>query len=393
MIKRIFATALAALMLTAAGCAAPAPQDGQTPAPSSSAEETPPAPEPTPEELDAQREDRLVQDLLDSMTLEEKVGQLFFVRCPETGAAEDVAAYHLGGVLLFGRDFEGKTYGQVRAETDGLQAAADIPLLIGVDEEGGTVVRASSNRHLRAEKFPSPQALYRDGGMEAIAADAAEKSSFLLGLGINVNFAPVCDVSTDSGDFIYSRTFGQDAAATADYVETVTAAMDAAGIGAVMKHFPGYGNNVDTHTGIAVDQRPYETFETSDFLPVAAGTTSPTAAVLVSHNIVVSMDETLPASLSPEVHRVLREELGFTGVAMTDDLAMEALAQYSADGSVAVLAVLAGNDMLVTTDYESQIPTVIAAVEDGTISEETIDAAAARVLHWKARLGLLDGLA
>ena len=317
------------------------------------------------------------------------MGQLFFVRCPETGAAEDVAAYHLGGVLLFGRDFEGKTYGQVRAETDGLQAAADIPLLIGVDEEGGTVVRASANRHLRAEKFPSPQALYRDGGMEAIAADAAEKSSFLLGLGINVNFAPVCDVSTDSGDFIYDRAFGQDAAATSDYAETVTAAMDAAGIGAVMKHFPGYGDNVDTHTGIAVDQRPYETFETSDFLPFAAGMTSPTAAVLVSHNIVVSMDETLPASLSPEVHRVLREELGFTGVAMTDDLAMDALAQYSADGSAAVLAVQAGNDMIVTTDYESQIPAVIAAVEDGRISEERLDEAVTRVLAWKIRLGLI----
>ena len=330
-----------------------------------------------------------VDDLLGRMTLEEKVGQLFFVRCPETGAAEDVAAYHPGGVLLFGRDFEGKTYGQVRAETDGLQAAAEIPLLIGVDEEGGTVVRASSNRHLRAQKFPSPQALYRAGGMEAVAADAAEKSSFLLGLGINVNFAPVCDVSTDSGDFIYDRAFGQDAAATSDYAETVTAAMDAAGIGAVMKHFPGYGDNVDTHTGIAVDQRPYETFETSDFLPFAAGMTSPTAAVLVSHNIVVSMDETLPASLSPEVHRVLREELGFTGVAMTDDLAMDALAQYSADGSAAVLAVQAGNDMIVTTDYESQIPAVIAAVEDGRISEERLDEAVTRVLAWKIRLGLI----
>ena len=227
------------------------------------------------------------------------------------------------------------------------------------------------------------------GGMEAVAADAAEKSSFLLGLGINVNFAPVCDVSTDSGDFIYDRAFGQDAAATSDYAETVTAAMDAAGIGAVMKHFPGYGDNVDTHTGIAVDQRPYETFETSDFLPFAAGMTSPTAAVLVSHNIVVSMDETLPASLSPEVHRVLREELGFTGVAMTDDLAMDALAQYSADGSAAVLAVQAGNDMIVTTDYESQIPAVIAAVEDGRISEERLDEAVTRVLAWKIRLGLI----
>ena len=379
----LFAAALAAALgLLLAGCGAPA----ETPEPSGGGE-TPAVEGPAPQS--APTEEEIAAAMAADMTTAEKVGQLFFVRCPETGAAEDVAAYHLGGVLLFGRDFEGKTYGQVRAETDGLQAAADIPLLIGVDEEGGTVVRASSNKHLRAQKFPSPQALYRAGGMEAVAADAAEKSSFLLGLGINVNFAPVCDVSTDSGDFMYDRTFGQDAAATADYAETVTAAMDAAGIGAVMKHFPGYGNNVDTHTGIAVDQRPYETFETSDFLPFAAGMTSPTAAVLVSHNIVVSMDETLPASLSPEVHRVLREELGFTGVAMTDDLAMDALAQYSADGSAAVLAVQAGNDMIVTTDYESQIPSVIAAVEDGRISEARLDEAVTRVLAWKIRLGLI----
>ena len=379
----LLAAALAAALgLLLAGCGAPA----ETPEPSGGGE-TPAVEGPAPQS--APTEEEIAAALAADMTTEEKVGQLFFVRCPETGAAEDVAAYHPGGVLLFGRDFEGKTYGQVRAETDGLQAAAEIPLLIGVDEEGGTVVRASSNRHLRAQKFPSPQALYRAGGMEAVAADAAEKSSFLLGLGINVNFAPVCDVSTDSGDFIYDRAFGQDAAATSDYAETVTAAMDAAGIGAVMKHFPGYGDNVDTHTGIAVDQRPYETFETSDFLPFAAGMTSPTAAVLVSHNIVVSMDETLPASLSPEVHRVLREELGFTGVAMTDDLAMDALAQYSADGSAAVLAVQAGNDMIVTTDYESQIPAVIAAVEDGRISEERLDEAVTRVLAWKIRLGLI----
>ena len=378
----LLAAALAAALGLLAGCGAPA----ETPEPSGGGE-TPAVEGPAPQS--APTEEEIAAALAADMTTEEKVGQLFFVRCPETGAAEDVAAYHPGGVLLFGRDFEGKTYGQVRAETDGLQAAAEIPLLIGVDEEGGTVVRASSNRHLRAQKFPSPQALYRAGGMEAVAADAAEKSSFLLGLGINVNFAPVCDVSTDSGDFIYDRAFGQDAAATSDYAETVTAAMDAAGIGAVMKHFPGYGDNVDTHTGIAVDQRPYETFETSDFLPFAAGMTSPTAAVLVSHNIVVSMDETLPASLSPEVHRVLREELGFTGVAMTDDLAMDALAQYSADGSAAVLAVQAGNDMIVTTDYESQIPAVIAAVEDGRISEERLDEAVTRVLAWKIRLGLI----
>ena len=163
----LFAAALAAALgLLLAGCGAPA----ETPEPSGGGE-TPAVEGPAPQS--APTEEEIAAALAADMTTEEKVGQLFFVRCPETGAAEDVAAYHLGGVLLFGRDFEGKTYGQVRAETDGLQAAADIPLLIGVDEEGGTVVRASSNKHLRAQKFPSPQALYRAGGMEAVAADAA----------------------------------------------------------------------------------------------------------------------------------------------------------------------------------------------------------------------------
>lgn len=328
--------------------------------------------------------------MLENMTVEEKVGQLFFVRCPEENAAEDVQTYHLGGVLLFGRDFEGRTYGEVRGLTDSLQSGAKIPLLIGADEEGGTVVRASSNSALRRSKFASPQTLYAQGGMDAITADAAEKSSFLLGLGVNVNFAPVCDVSTDPADFIYGRTLGQDAETTAEYVGSVTAVMECSGIGAVLKHFPGYGNNVDTHTGIAVDKRPYETFAQSDFLPFRAGVTAGNAAVLVSHNIVECMDDTLPASLSPAVHEALRTELSFDGVVMTDDLAMDALDQYSSDGTVAVLAIQAGNDMLVTTDYQSQIPQVIQAVENGSISQERIDEAVTRVLVWKMDLGLID---
>ena len=100
-----------------------------------------------------------------------------------------------------------------------------------------------------------------------------------------------------------------------------------------------------------------------------------------------AVDETLPASLSPAVHQLLREELGFQGVILTDDLAMDATAQYGASG--AVLAVLAGNDMLVTTDFTTQIPQVLAAVEEGMLSMEQIDQAAARVLGWKYDLGLL----
>lgn len=336
-----------------------------------------------------QNKDQIIQELLSAMSVEEKVGQMFFVRCPETGQADKVSQYKLGGYLLFGRDFQDKTAQQVRDDIASYQAASGIPMLIGADEEGGTVVRASSNPNLFPSREPSPQTLYAQGGLDAILQDARQKSVTLLDLGVNVNFAPVADVSTDPSDFIYSRTLGQDAQTTADYVAQVVTVMGQEHIGSVLKHFPGYGNNEDTHTGIAVDQRPYETFEASDFLPFQAGIQAGADAVLVSHNIVTSMDADLPASLSPAVHQILREKLDFDGVILTDDLAMDAVAQYAQDGSVAVMAVQAGNDMLVTTDFETQIPQVVAAVEDGTIPMEQIDQSVARVLSWKYDLGLL----
>ena len=325
----------------------------------------------------------------ENMSLEEKVGQLFFVRCPAAGAVRDVMSFHLGGYLLFGRDFKDKTAETVTDEIASYQSSAELPLLIGVDEEGGTVVRISSNRNLWDHTFQSPQKLYGEGGLERIEEDTAEKCGMLAQYGVNVNFAPVADVSVSSGDFIYKRSLGQDAQSTAAYTARVAEVMAEHQIGAVLKHFPGYGNNVDTHTGIAVDQRSYESFVEQDFLPFQSAMGFSNAAVLVSHNIINCMDESLPASLSPEVHRVLREELGFEGVVLTDDLAMGAINAYAEDGSAAVLAILAGNDMVVTTDYPQQIPQVIAAVEDGTIPMEVIDAALGRVIGWKYDLGLI----
>ena len=403
--KQIAAMALAVLLLLTA-CAPNTPAENDPPAGNAGAavqtpgqEETqtpetpeePDAPETPVEEPDPRLE--AIDEILGSMTMEERVGQLFFVRCPAESAVEDVSAYHLGGYLLFGRDFKDKTADQVTSAIASYQAAASdtgIPLLIGVDEEGGTVVRVSSNPNLSPDgKFQSPQRVYNQGGLEAIRADAGKKSELLLSYGINVNFAPVADVSTDPSDFINARAFGQDAQATAEYVKTVVVEMEGAGIGSVLKHFPGYGNNVDTHTGISVDERSMASFESSDLVPFAAGIAAGADCVLVSHNIVNCMDPSLPASLSPAVHQLLREELGFAGVALTDDLAMDAVEAYAADGSVAVLAVLAGNDMIVTTDYRVQIPLVIAAVEEGTVDEGLIDQAVVRVLTWKHDLGLI----
>ena len=388
--NRLLAAMLAALMLLSLAACGSAPQTAEpspAPAPPPTAYEPSPAPLPEPP-VDP------LEKLLGSMTLEEKVGQLFFVRCPAENAAEDVQTYHLGGYILFGRDTKDKTANALIQAIQSYQDNASIPLLIGVDEEGGTVVRVSSNPCLRSSKFQSPQKLFASGGMERITADAREKDVLLEALGVNVNLAPVADVSTTSHDFIYPRTFGQDAAATADYVSAVTAQMAADGMGSVLKHFPGYGDNADTHTGIAVDERPYEDFVNSDFLPFSAGFESgrDTTAVLVSHNIVECMDGELPASLSPNVHRVLREELGFDGVVMTDDLAMEAVSAYARDDAVAVMALEAGNDLVLTTDYRTQIPKVLDAVENGTLEEAVIDTACLRVLRWKQALRLLEGL-
>ena len=329
------------------------------------------------------------QELLDGMTLEEKVGQMFIARCPETDAAQLAADYHLGGYILFGRDFKDKTAEQVTTDIQSYQDAAEIPLLIAVDEEGGTVNRVSSNPNLRSSPFRSPQSLYSEGGLELVRSDAQEKCRLLESLGININFAPVCDVSQDPADFIYDRTLGRDAQETSQYVAAVVETMAEEGMGSVLKHFPGYGNNTDTHTGVAYDDRPYDTFLTSDFLPFQAGIDAGADMVLVSHNIVSAMDEASPASLSPEVHRVLREDLGFTGVIVTDDLVMDGVRDFAGDDEAAVLAVQAGNDLLCCTDFQTQVPAVLAAVESGEITEEQIDAAVLRVLTMKLRLGIL----
>ena len=161
------------------------------------------------------------------------------------------------------------------------------------------------------------------------------------------------------------------------------------GIGSVLKHFPGYGNNVDTHTGIAIDKRDYETFQNNDFLPFKAGFDAGAPFVLVSHNIVECMDDKLPASLSEEVHRILRNQLGFNNLIITDDLSMDAITTYTGDEAAAVLAVEAGNDMLCCTNYKEQIAAVISAVKSGKIAEGRIEESVLRILQTKYDMGII----
>lgn len=329
-----------------------------------------------------------ITKMLDNMSVEEKVGQMFMVRVPKENANKRVSEYHLGGYIMFGRDFDNKTKGEVINNIASWQEASDIPMLIGVDEEGGTVNRISTNTEFRSEPFKSSQELYAEGGFDLIYEDTIIKANFLKELGINVNFAPVVDVSINPDDYIYKRSFGKNANLTSEYAEVVVRAMKKSNIASVLKHFPGYGNNTDTHTGIAIDNRTLETFKESDFLPFEAGIKAGANIILVSHNIVTNMDSNNPASLSTRVHEILRNDLGFAGVIITDDLYMDAISK-NYDSSVAVLAILAGNDLICTTDFESQIPEVIAAVEDGTISIDRINESVRRILELKLELNLI----
>lgn len=330
--------------------------------------------------------------LLSGLTPEEKVGQLFLARCRKETASEDIAQYHLGGLVLFDRDTEDETPESLRQTLERYQKAATIPLLIAVDEEGGSVVRISDKPAFRDAPFSSPRSLYEGGGMEALRTAEVEKDALLSDLGINVNLAPVCDITTDPAAFLYDRSLGQSPELTCQWVQIAVEEGQTYGIGCVLKHFPGYGNNADTHVGIAIENRSLEELEARDLLPFAAGMEAGCGAVMVSHIQVTALDAEYPASLSPAVHRYVRETMGYNGVLVTDDLVMDAISVPYGVGEAAVLAVLAGNDLLISSDFPEQYAAVLEAIREGRISEEQIDNAVRRVLLWKQSLGLLSGI-
>lgn len=330
-----------------------------------------------------------VRQMISDMSLEQRVGQLFLARCSADTAVEDVQKYHLGGLVLFGDDFEGQTPDSMKQAIAAYQEAAEKPLLIAVDEEGGDVTRISPFPAFRDRRFCSLRKCYDRGGLEAVLTEEEEKCRLLSDLGINVNLGPVCDITTDADAFMYSRSLGQDSQTTADMVASIVNLMGAFRVGSVLKHFPGYGNNTDTHTGIAVDSRSLSELEAQDFIPFTAGIQAGCGAVMVGHIITEAFDPELPASLSPAVHRYLREDLGFSGVIMTDDLVMQAITDQFGAGEAAVMAVLAGNDLLCSTEYAVQYEAVLQAVLDGRIDIDVLNSAVRNVLEWKISLGLL----
>lgn len=331
-----------------------------------------------------------IQEIINNMTTEELVGQLFLARYPGTEAA--IAAtqqYHIGGYVLFGKDTKENTPEGLSTEMAALQSYAKVPLIISVDEEGGYVSRISGYSQYRETPFPSPRELYEGGGIQLVLDTEREKCQLLKSLGINTNLAPVCDITTDPYAFMYDRSIGLSPEETGDYIAQMVELMDSEGVGGVLKHFPGYGNNEDTHTGTATDSRSLAELEGADLVPFQRGIDAGCKAIMVSHTIIEAIDPALPGSLSPAVANYLRDDMGFDGVIITDDLAMEAITDVYGDGEAAVLAVLAGVDMLCSSEYEVQYQAVLQAVNDGRITVPQLMKSVMRILKWKQSIGLL----
>ena len=323
---------------------------------------------------------------LKELTLDEKIGQLFLVRYPETSAITDLQKFNFGGYVFFEKDFKDKTKEEVIDMTNNLQSAAKIPILTAVDEEGGKVVRISSNPNLALEKFKSPSELYNLGDFDLIKEDTIKKSKLLSDLGLNLNLAPVVDVTTDPNAYMYKRTLQQNTELTSTFAKTVIEASKGTGVSYTLKHFPGYGNNADTHLGGAVDTRTFDELKENDLPPFESGIKALAEAILVSHNIVSGIDSSSPASISADAHNLLRNELKFTGIVITDDISMGAVSSIT---DVVPQAILAGNDMIITTDYVSSINAVKEAINNEILSQEQIDKIAFRVLAWKYYKGLM----
>lgn len=327
--------------------------------------------------FDKYREEAL--EKLNKMSLDEKIAQIFLVRYPDSGV-DTLKKYQFGGYVFYAKDFENKNYDEVKRMISDLQDVSKIPILTAVDEEGGKVVRVSSNPNLVNEPFKSSRELYLEGGFDRIKEDTIQKSKLLYDLGINLNLAPVIDVSTNSNDYMYSRALGEDSSVTSQYAKEVIKASKGLGVSYTLKHFPGYGNNLDTHEDVVIDKRSYESILKNDFPPFETGIDEGAEAVLVSHNIVNSIDSNNPASLSISVHNLLRNKLHFKGIIITDDLAMGATKDI--DGAT-LKAILSGNDLIITTDYEKSINSVKEAISNKVIDESLIDRLAFRIIAWK----------
>jgi beta-N-acetylhexosaminidase len=337
------------------------------------------------------------------MTREQKVGQVFMLGFDGSSLNDSnralIQGLHLGGVTLFGRNIENAAQ-LARLDRD-LQTVADpVPLFISVDQEGGTVVRVVEG----ATIFPGNMALGATGD-PALARQVAEAAATeLLAMGVNMNLAPVVDVNTNPlNPVIGVRSFGSDADLVTRLATRAVEGIQSTGVSAVAKHFPGHGDTlVDSHRDLPVVPHPLARLQSLELLPFQAAMQAGVDGIMTAHVYLPAIEprQHLPATLSRRVLTdLLRDQLGYQGLILTDALDMQAIKKDRGPASAAVDAFEAGADMLLIAGINSDDrmhlgdgpPALLAAVESGRISEARLDASVLRILTAKARRGLLNG--
>lgn len=360
-----------------------------------------------------------VETLLSSMSLEEKVGQLFIIR-PEslsteltpqqahdtkeygvTEWTEDMALqlekYPAGGVAIFGKNISSPE--QLKNFVAAMQQASSLPLFMGVDEEGGSVSRLANSPAFRTEEgyvlpqFKSMAEIGASGDTGAARTVGFTIGCYLAEYGFNLDFAPVADTNTNPDNVVIGdRAFSSDPELVSQMVAAELDGLHSAEVLGCIKHFPGHGDTVgDTHDGYVSIQKTWDELLSAELIPFINNLDN-TDMVMVAHISLPNVTgDGLPASLSGElINGKLRGELGYDGVVITDSLAMGAIAQEYSSADCAVMALDAGVDiLLMPEDYASAFEGVVQAVEEGRLSMERIDESVARVLELKDRLGLL----
>ncbi len=344
--------------------------------------------------------DARVEDLLATLTVEQKVCQLFCVR-PEaiTGVGQAVQAGEatrdalarrpVGGIVYFGQNildadqFRGLVRGTAAMEVP-------VPLFLAVDEEGGPLVaRVANSGAFDVPSYPDMAEIGAAGDPAAAFAVGDGIGGYLAEIGLNLDFAPVADVLTNPDSAIGPRAFSGDPQVVAAMVEQVVAGLQGRGVSAAAKHFPGHGDaGADSHTGAAVSERTLDELRACEFVPFKAAIDAGVDLVMVGHITTPNAaGDGLPASLSPTaIDGWLRGELGFGGVVVSDAMNMGAVTQLFTAGEAAVRFVAAGGDLVLDPDdFEEAYQGLLAAVQAGEVSAERLDRSVRRIL--RAKLG------
>ena len=360
-------------------------------------EEEPPA---VPEEP-AFTPQQLAETYLQTMTTEQKLWQLF-ITTPEAITHVNVATragettktalqtYPVGGLCYFADNL--KEAEQVKIMLTNTQAYAAAGLFLCIDEEGGTVSRAGSNPAMEVTPMKAAAEYGAAGEAAALYADAVKLAQELTALGFNLNFAPVADLAmeTESSE-IGTRAYSSDPKVAADMVAAMVNGLREGGMLSCLKHFPGHGSaETDSHKDTSISKLTVEELQEADWMPFQSGITQGVPFVMLSHLTNRNLSKE-PASLSPEVVDYLRQELGFTGIIITDSQKMGAIANHYSSSEAAVLAIEAGADMiLMPADLQAAYDGLKAAVDEGKLTEERLNESVLRILTVKFEQGIMQ---